>query len=80
MDSIESKSKLNRLDVGSDRITAELRFMSNWILHLKLSPGIEAAKKVISGSFTSDDATSVRKTVAEFNRTRLQGLDSIIKI
>jgi hypothetical protein len=80
MDSTEIKPSSYRLDVGSDRITAELRFMSNWILHMKLSGGIEAANKIISGSFTSDDAQRVRTTVAEFNKTRLQGLDTIIKI
>ena len=52
MDSTESKPKLYKLNVGSSRITAELVFMSNWILHMKLSEGFEAATNIISGSFT----------------------------
>lgn len=64
MDSTESKPKLFRLDVGSSRITAELVFMSNWILHMKLSEGFEAATNIISGSFTQKDTDLVKKTVA----------------
>lgn len=71
MDSIENKPKSYRLDVGSSRITAELVFMSNWILHMKLSEGIEAATNIISGSFTLKDAELVKKVVTEFNKSRL---------
>ena len=77
MESGQTSKKIQKLAVGRDRITAELRFMSNWIISMNLSSGLEAAKRVIQGQFTVEDATIVRKTVADFNRTRLCGLESI---
>jgi hypothetical protein len=66
--------------VGEDRVAAELRFMANFITHMKISEGLSVANKIISGQYTSEDAAHLRNIVAQFNKTRLQGLESILKI
>ncbi len=46
---MESISKQYKLNVGSDRIGAELRFMSNWVLHMNLAPAMDAAQRILTG-------------------------------
>ena len=78
---MESISKQYKLNVGSDRIGAELRFMSNWVLHMNLAPAMDAAQRILSGPISQEDATIVRKTIAAFNKdSRLPGLESIVSI